>query len=87
MLRHFFTEALLRRREAPVLETSRDFSIFLIHLKLWKVHVFGDSLSRAPKMPVNVFKALDFDLFMSYILDVERKGWYQENEYSTAQRH
>lgn len=48
VLKHFFTKPKLSRREARWVETLGNFGVFPITLKPGKVHVLGDTLSRAP---------------------------------------
>jgi len=48
VLKHFFTKKKLSRREARWLETLGNFGVFPIKLKPGKIHVLGDTLSRAP---------------------------------------
>lgn len=48
VLKHFFTKPKLSRREARWVETLGNFGVFPITLKPGKIHVLGDSLSRAP---------------------------------------
>ena len=53
VLKHFFSKPNLSRREARWVETLGNFGIFPINLKPGKVHVLGDTLSRAPHIRVN----------------------------------
>ena len=53
ILKYFFTKLKLSRREARWLETLGNFGIFPINLKPGKIHVLGDTLSRAPHAFVN----------------------------------
>jgi hypothetical protein len=48
VLNHFFTKPSLSRREARWSEKLGNFGVFPITLKPGKIHVLGDSLSRAP---------------------------------------
>jgi hypothetical protein len=48
VLQHFFTKPSLSRREARWSEILGNFGVFPITLKPGKIHVLGDSLSRAP---------------------------------------
>ena len=48
VLKSFFTKPKLSRKEARWLETLGNFGIFPITLKPGKIHVLGDTLSRAP---------------------------------------
>ena len=48
VLKHFFSKKDLSRREARWVETLGNFGIFPITLKPGKIHVLGDTLSRAP---------------------------------------
>jgi len=48
VLKHFFTKPKLSRREARWVETLGNFGVFPITLKPGKIHVLGDTLSRAP---------------------------------------
>ena len=48
VLKHFFTKPKLSRREARWIETLGNFGVFPITLKPGKIHVLGDTLSRAP---------------------------------------
>ena len=59
VLKHFFTKHKLSRREARWLETLGNFAIFPINLKPGKIHVLGDTLSRAPHASVNVCQVLE----------------------------
>ncbi len=61
VLKRFFTKAKLIRREARWLETLGNFGIFPINLKPGKIHVIGDTLSRAPNASVNVDEVLKID--------------------------
>ena len=56
VLKNLFTKKDLSRREARWIETLGNFGIFPITLKPGKIHVLGDTLSRAPhvKGDVNV---------------------------------
>ncbi len=62
VLRSFFTKPNLSRREARWLETLGNFGIFPINLKPGKIHVLGDTLSRAPHASVNVLEVLNIDI-------------------------
>ncbi len=53
MLRHFFSKPKLSRKEARWLETLGNFGIFPINLKPGRIHVLGDTLSRAPQTAFN----------------------------------
>ena len=53
VLKSFFSKPKLSRREARWLETLGNFGIFPINLKPGKIHVLGDTLSRAPHASVN----------------------------------
>lgn len=48
VLKHFFTKPSLSRREARWSEILGNFGVFPITMKPGKIHVLGDSLSRAP---------------------------------------
>ncbi len=61
-LKNLFTKPKLSRREARWLETLGNFGIFPISLKPGKIHVLGDTLSRAPHASVNVLEVLKMDL-------------------------
>ena len=54
VLKHFFTKKDLSRKEARWIETLGNFGIFPITLKPGKIHVLGDTLSRAPHVNNNV---------------------------------
>ena len=58
VLKHFFTKPKLSRREARWLETLGNFGIFPITLKPGKIHVLGDTLSRAPHASMNSVEIL-----------------------------
>ena len=62
VLKSFFTKPKLSRREARWLETLGNFGIFPINLKPGKIHVLGDTLSRAPHAIMNVLEVLKIDL-------------------------
>ena len=62
VLKHFFTKAKLSRREAGWLETLGNFGIFPISLKPGKIHVLGDTLSRAPHASFNSFEVPYIDV-------------------------
>ncbi len=62
VLKIFFTEPKLSRREARLLETLGNFGIFPISLKPRRIHVLGDTLSRAPHASVNILGVLKIDL-------------------------
>lgn len=68
VLKHFFTKAKLSRREARWLETFGNFGIFPINLKPGKIHVLGDTLSRAPQLLINDLEVLKIDpeVLLSY---------------------
>ena len=61
VLKHFFTKAKLSRREARWLETLGNFGVFPINLKPGKIHVLGDTLSRAPQLLINDLEVLRMD--------------------------
>lgn len=48
VLKHSSPKQKLKRREARWIETLGNFGIFPMTLKLGKIHVLGDTLSRAP---------------------------------------
>ncbi len=56
MLKHFFSKSKLSRKEARWLETLGNFGIFPITLKPGKIHVLGDTLSRAPYIAFNALE-------------------------------
>ncbi len=56
VLKSLFSKHELSRREARWLETLGNFGIFLINLNPGKIHVLGDSLSRAPLASVNILE-------------------------------
>ena len=60
-MKHFFTKAKLSRREARWLETLGNFGVFPINLKPGKIHVLGDTLSRAPQLLINDLEVLRMD--------------------------
>ncbi len=62
VLKNFHTKPKLSRREARWVETLGNFGIFPISLKPGKIHVLGDTLSRAPHASVNVLEVLKMDL-------------------------
>lgn len=62
VLKSFFTKPKLSRREARWLETLGIFGIFPITLKPGKIHVLGDTLSRAPHASMNALEVLNVDL-------------------------
>lgn len=74
VLKHFFTKSNLSRREARWIETLGNFGIFPITLKPGKIHVLGDTLSRAPHIHVN-----DIEV-MTPSLDFITDG-YKEDEF------
>ena len=61
VLKSFFTKAKLSRREARWLETLGNFGIFPITLKPGKLHVLGDTLSRAPHASANMLEVTTVD--------------------------
>lgn len=69
ILKYFFTKPKLSRREARWLEILGNFGIFPINLKPGKIHVLGDTLSRAPHALVNavdIMKIKTEDVLGSY---------------------
>ena len=62
VLKSFFTKPKLSRKEARWLETLGNFGIFPISLKPGKIHVLGDTLSRAPHAKTNQLEILHIDL-------------------------
>ena len=77
VLKHFFTKPRLSRREARWIETLGNFEIFPITLELGKVHVLGDTLSRAPHINVNDIEA------MTPSLDFITDGYKEDQFYGT----
>lgn len=53
VLKHFFTKPKLSRREARWSETHGNFGVFPITLKPGKIHMLGDTLSRAPHASID----------------------------------
>ena len=74
VLKHFFTKAKLSLREARWLETLGNFVIFPINLKPRKIHVLGDTLSRAPQLLINDLEVLRMDSEDMFDI-VESNGW------------
>ncbi len=62
VLRSSFTKPKMSTREARWLKTLGVFGIFPITLKPGKIHVLGDTLSRAPHASVNDLEILKVDL-------------------------
>ena len=89
VLKHFFTKPELSRREARWVETLGNFGIFPINLKPGKIHVLGDTLSRAPHIKVNDIEvmtpSIDFitsaykeDEFYGPLIQVLNKRFLQD---------
>ncbi len=56
MLRHFFFKPKLSRKEARWLETLGNLVSFQLTLKPGKIHVLGDTLSRAAHIAFNALE-------------------------------
>ena len=96
VLKHFFTKAKLSRRESRWLEIMGNFGVFPITLKPGKIHVLGDTLSRAPhaeeanlvvndvEVPYidfeNVISGYEDDQFFGPIVKALKDKWPKEQK-------
>lgn len=77
-MKHFFTNKDLSRREARWVEILGYFGIFPITLKPGKIHVLGDTLSRAPHV-TNTRVVNDIEVLFIQFEDVI--GSYEEDQF------
>ena len=80
VLKYFFTKPKLSRREARWGETLGNFGIFPITLKPGKIHVLGDTLSRAPHASIDDDPVVN-DVEVPYIQFEEVISGYEDDQF------
>jgi len=80
VLKYFFTKPKLSRREARWSDTLGNFGVFPITLKPGKIHVLGDTLSRAPHASIDDDACVN-DVEVPYIQFEDVISGYEDDQF------
>ena len=80
VLKYFFTKPKLSRREERWSETLGNFGVFPITLKPGKIHVLGDTLSRAPLAKIDDDTLVN-DVEVPYIQFEDLINGYEDDQF------